>query len=217
MGSKATDPLIFPMAHHLGEQYVSETKTTTYELRGGWHVESLTKQERDVWLLAHGLLDQLEHGIRWTRATLLEVALPVVGNDVNSIVESLLERDVLMETAPGTKQAVEFAKEVRLVPLQWGLGNSPEEPWMWRIGLPSQPLVGVPHVVYNTWEWSHMYVNLWESCKALAKMNAEDAELPARTEERNPEAILADVLNSTHVLLSGACAFLDVPFEWGKG
>ena len=87
---------------------------------------------------------------------------------------------------------------------------------MWRIGCRRQPLVRVSHMVYNTWEWSHMYVNLWESCKSLATTNAEDTELPAEPEERDPEAILTEVLDSTHVLLSGACAFLDVPFEWGK-
>ena len=89
MGSKVLDPLIFPMAHHIGERYNSETEASTFDLRGGWRIAHLTRQERDVWLLAHGLLDRLEQGTRWTRAALLEVARPVVGKDVDSIVERI--------------------------------------------------------------------------------------------------------------------------------
>lgn len=215
MGSKVLDPLIFPMAHCLGELYSGETKTSTYELRGGWHTESLTRQERDVWVLGHGLTDQLNAGVRWTRTVLVDTARMVVGNEADSIVEGLLERDVLMEATPGTKQAIEFGKEIRLVPLRLGGGNNAEEPWLWRIGMPT-PVVSVSYLVYNTWEWSHLYVNLWESCKAIAKMNAEDTETESVPGECDPEAILAGVLNSTHILLSTSCAYLDAPFEWGK-
>ena len=76
------------------------------------------------------------------------------------------------------------------------------------MGLPRQPLVGMPHVVYNTWERSHMYVNLLKSRKSLATMNAEDTELPTEPEECDPEAILTEVLDSIHVLLSDAYVFL---------
>lgn len=215
MDSSSTDPLIFPMAHFLGELYSSDSKTSTYELRGGWHTESLTRQERDVWVLAHGLIDKLNDGVRWTRATLLEGARLVVGNEADSIVEDLLERDVLMEATPGTKQAIDFAKEIRLIPLRLGGGNNAEEPWLWRIGMPTA-IISVSYTVYNTWEWSHMYVNLWESCKALAKINAENPEVPAKSEKCDPEAILTELLDSTHALLSTSCVYLDVPFEWGK-
>lgn len=156
----------------------------------------------------------MEQGTPWTRAALLEAAHPVVGDTVDRIVTILLGKDVLIEVTPGTPEAIEFAKEVRLVPLQLGLGNTREEPWIWRIG-PGTPFVGVTHTVYHMWEWSHLYRSLWDSCQSLAKIrqNREDSLLTE--EDRDPEAILTSVLKAAHGLFSTSCAYFDVPFEWG--
>ena len=208
-------PLIFPLAHYVGMMYDSEAKTSTFQLRGGWKVASLTESERNLWALAHGVPSELEKGTRWTKDHMLEIACPQMA-DAETVIASLLERDVLMEVIPGTKRAVEFAKEVRLVPLRLGLGNSPEDPSMWRIGVSEESYVAVNDTVFHIWQWSHLYENLWESCKSLAKMRSKEKNLPSRPGDHDPEAILAEILERAHVLLSTSCAYFDVPFEWGK-
>jgi hypothetical protein len=211
-----SQPLIVPIGHFVGEVYDVGTESTTYNLRGGWSIVKLTEAERNVWAFAHGLPDQLQAGTRWTRQTLLDtIRLHAPEPDPEPIIDDLLSRDVLAEVTPGTKQAIEFASTYRLIPLQTGLGNSREEPWVWRIGIGAQTLVAVSGTVYNAWEWSHLYQSLWDSCRNLARIREGDAGSSATAEERDPEAIFTEVLNGLHALVSTSCAYLDVPHEWG--
>jgi hypothetical protein len=205
--------LLIPIAHYIGETYDTVDKTTTYDLRGGWNVVHITKDERVVWGLAHGTADAVREGQPWTRARLLDVVGSAVPNAEN-IVESLLQKDILAEVVPGTKGAIEFAKEYRLVPLQLGLGNTQDEPWLWRIG-PGEPLVAVPGRVYHIWTWGHLYRSLWGACKALSKIDESDDEGIVKAEENTPEAILSEVLEMVHLLLAAGCAYFDVYYKWG--
>ncbi|MBN1173251.1 MAG: hypothetical protein JXA67_13840 [Micromonosporaceae bacterium] len=214
MGTTATDPLIFPLGHYAGERYDCETEASTYDLRSGWRVTHLTPEERDVWALAHGLTNRLGRGIRWTRAALLAAAGPANKEEFSSTIETMLEKDLLAEVSPGSEQAVEFAQRVQLVPLQLGLGNSAEKPWIWRIGSPATT-VEVSETVYHIWEWCHLYRNLWDACQALARDNAKDYEDPTQAEDCDPAAILTDVLDTTHALLSATCVYLEGSFDWG--
>jgi hypothetical protein len=217
VGNNATDPLIFPMAHYIGEQYDSESQSSVYTLRGGWTVVELNAAERLVWAHAHGMPEQLQQGTRWTREALLEAVKPQVGEDAHQIIEHLLEEDVLIEVQPGSKAAIEFAKEVRLVPLRLGLGNSAEEPGIWRIGSDvDSPMIGVSQTVYSNWAWAHLYKNLWDSCQSMAKLRATAEDAASATEsDSDPEIILYEVLERSHLLLASASAYFDVPFDWG--
>ena len=209
------DPLVLPLANYLGDGFNSQDKTTSYDLRGGWDVVHLTRLERDTWAMAHGLPDQLKNGRRWTRTALRETLQPQWGADtVDQTIDNLISRDILAEITPGNASAVEFAREYRLVHLQMALGNTPEQPWLWRIG-PAVPVIAVSGTVYHIWTWCHLYKSLWDSCRSLATMNAEDDILPGTTSECDPEAILTEVLETAHALLTHACAYFDVPYEWG--
>ncbi len=176
----------------------------------------MSAEERTVWACAHGVPDQLEAGRPWTREALLEaVRAHLPDADVATIIDDLLGRDVLAEVNPGTQQAIDFASKYRLIPLMLGLGNTPEEPWEYRIGLVSAPLVSVSGTVYHMWEWSHLYKSLWDSCRKLAKIREGHTDPPATAEQRDPEAILTEILGSLHHLLAPGCAYLDVPHDWG--
>lgn len=217
MGSNATDPLILPIAHYIGEQYNSETKSSTFDLRGGWGIAEVNPTERLVWATAHGLPEQLARGKRWTRTALVEAVGPTIGDSTSRIIDELLERDILAEVQPGSRQAAEFARGVRLVPLRLGIGNSAEDPTTWRIGSDmDSPMIGVSHTVYNMWTWSHLYKNLWESCQSLANIRSKgDKAVPANEGERDPEVILYEVLEGVHTLLASASAYFDVTVDWG--
>lgn len=212
----ANQPLIVPIAHYVGQVYEMADDTTTYDLRGGWDIVSLTEPERAVWTLAHGVPEYINEGKRWTRSALTDAAAPYVGGaDPDAIITDLLDRDVLAEFVPGTRQAVDFAAEYRIVPMQLGLGNTKEEPWAWRIGFGDTALVTTSHTVFHTWKWSHLYKNLWESCRKLAQIREEQSSRIIKPEDKDPEAILTQVLENLHLLLVANCAYIDVSFDWG--
>ncbi len=211
--SDTNQPLIVPIAHYVGEMHIPGKESVTHKLRGGWGIVELTDSEMTLWLLAHSTSEAREAGKPWTRKAVLEAVPPEV-TDADRIIDDLLSKDVLAEVTPGTEQAVEFASKYRLVPLMWGLGNTHETPWEYRIGILGHPLLAVNSTVYDTWEWSHLYRSLWASCQSLAKLRETHDERPA--EERDPRGILNQVVLSLHALLGFQCAYLDVPFEWGK-
>lgn len=214
--SAASEPLIVPIAHYVGQAYDIDNDTPTFQLRGGWSVAKLTEPEQAVWALAHGVPEQINKGKRWTRKALRQVAGSFLsGVDVDAIIADLLTRDVLAEVTPGTSQAIEFASTYRLIPLQVGLGNTREEPWAWRIGIGNNVLLTISHTVYDVWEWCHLYQSLWDCCHKLATIRSGYSDPPAKPEEKDPQAILTEVLDSLHSLLTASCAYLDVPHDWG--
>ena len=99
------DPLVLPLARYLGDGFNSRDKTTSYDLRGGWDVVHLTRLERDVWAMAHGIPDQLKNGRRWTRTALRETLQPQWGaHTVDQTIDNLISRDILAEITPGNRE-----------------------------------------------------------------------------------------------------------------
>lgn len=208
--------LIVPIAHYVGQEYESADVPPTFNLRGGWSIVNLTEDERAIWAFAHGVPEHVGSGRPWNREALKQAAAPhFKGGDIDDMIENLIARKVLAEFTPGTDQAIEFARQYRLVPLQVGLGNTLDEPRAWRIGIGDNVLLTVSSTVYRAWEWCHLYRSLWDFCQKFAKIRAEHTDPPARAEDQNPEQILAQVLESLQSLIAASCAYLDVPHEWG--
>jgi hypothetical protein len=214
--SETHQTLIVPIAHYVGQDYDVDKDAPTYNLRGGWDVVELTEAERTIWFLAAGVPQQINEDKPWTRDALREAATPFLADaDLDAIINDLLARDILAEFTPGTPQAIEFASKYRLVPLQIGLGNTREEPWAYRIGIGDNVLLTLSGTPYTAWEWCHLYQNLWDFCRNLAKIREGHTDPPAKPEDKDPEKILTEVLLSLHHLLTSSCAYLDVPHDWG--
>jgi hypothetical protein len=128
-----------------------------------------------------------------------------------SLVAALLERGFLVEVAPGTGAAVEFARGHRAVPTMYGLGNSPEEPWLYSIGLFGQEMLQVARPVFELWAWGHLDGDLWRACESFAEQ--ERAAGGTEPEVCDPAQVLAGFLGALHGLLNVQAIHLDTVLD----
>jgi hypothetical protein len=103
---------------------------------------------------------------------------------------------------------VAFASKHRLLPLALGLGNTPDEPWIFSAGLLYEPLVGMTGPLYDLWQWAHLSPDLWTACREAAAVAAQ-----AGTEETDPAEVLAGALSTVPHLLAARVACFDVRIE----
>lgn len=79
-------------------------------------------------------------------------------------VDELLRRGLLVRVDDVTA----FAHQYRLLPLFIGLGNRPDDPKGFAIGLPGlEPLAVVPATTYELWQWGWVAPSLWAHCEVL--------------------------------------------------
>lgn len=79
-------------------------------------------------------------------------------------VDELLRRGLLVRVDDVTA----FAQRYRLLPLFIGLGNRPDDPQQFAIGLPGlEPLAVVPATTYELWQWGWVAPSLWAQCEVL--------------------------------------------------
>jgi len=201
------DTLLFPIGHYMGAFHPSAgAKVRSHDLRIGDHPEQLEPtQEFPIWALCHGLPDQVDNQ-PWTRAVVERAATQAGIRKPDQVIDELLNRKVLVEVAPNVDAAVAFASAYRVQPLFLGLGNLPDDPTQYGIGLFGRPLAVVSSFAYDLWKWAHLADSLWHACQVFADVAAEDEE---GQEETNPDRILAMFLQLLHPLLARNVIYLD--------
>jgi len=202
-----TDPLIFPVGHYTGPFHAARGAPPQHHtLRVGWNERQLAEgAEVSLWMLSHGFLDVIS--VRpWTRSTLLEAADAAKFGDAAAQLNDLLERGVLVAVQRGGDDTETFARGHRIESLLVGLGNTPDKPLDFGIGLPGVgPAVLVDDLLYQFWLWGHFTPSLWEACEVLAAANVEVGSGPT-----TPPAMLDSVLAGLHRLTAAGAAYLDV-------
>jgi hypothetical protein len=139
--------MIFPVGHGVGWQLV----------RVGRTAEQLSEPEFDVWRLAHRETDE-------------DALLDADVDNVQQHVEELLRRGVLVRVEDVTG----FAQQYRLLPLFVGLGNHPDEPGQFAIGVPGlAPLAVVSERAYELWQWGWAAPSLWAHCEVMATIGEQ--------------------------------------------
>jgi hypothetical protein len=203
---RATEPLILSIGHYLGPLYVPDSEPArVHQVRRGPNIDELPETDFIVWALAQGLADKLDD-TTWTRAVVEETAQQAGIEHPAEVVDRLLADEYLVEVDPA--DAREFALRYQLRPLMLGLGNSPEEPWLYGIGFGDQPVLKVSRAVYSLWEWAHLDGNLWDACETFSEVEQEaggkDKELT------DPQRVLSGLVAGLHHLTSTAAAYLDI-------
>jgi hypothetical protein len=201
-------PLILPIGHYIGAFYGTPGSTEhTQQVRIGAEVFHLDDPQFTVWALAHGVPARVAEA-RWTRAELEEAAGKAGVAGAAGVIDEFLAAGSLAEVTPGTPDAVEFGRNYRTVPLMLGLGNTPEEPWLYAVGFPGEPIVKMRGVLYDLWEWGHMDADLWSACEGAAatarRVRIDDPE------QNDPERLLTGLLESLHTLLGPHALYLDL-------
>lgn len=125
----------------------------------------------------------------------------------SAVDDGLLSRGLLADTT----DQVTFASGHRLLPLALGLGNTPEEPWLFSAGLLYEPMVAMTGPLYDLWQWAHLSPDLWSACREAAAV-AVQAGMTA-SEQTDPTEILSGALAVLPELLTAKVACFDVRIE----
>lgn len=194
--------LIFPIGHYLGARASSaDSEPDHHVVRIGWDLYKMDRSaEFGIWALTHGVPDGSESP-GWTRPTLAGAARMVGIPDVTASIDSLLERDLIIEVQPDTDEAIEFAQLCRTRSLLLGIGNTSAEPARYGIGLTAaEPSVRVGALAYEIWKWGHACDSLWHMCHILATADPDLGE---------PKELLARCLPMIQILLAHGAIYLD--------
>lgn len=203
-----------------------QTSTDDMEhlIRVGRRLEVLTEDEFGVWVLAHGLPENLSRqadavdDLSWTPADVLRHAGDAEVADPERCLSDLLERGLLVEvptTPDRVDEAVTFATSHRVGALQVGLGRIPETPGgpvggAYAVGLTG---VGVTALLdercYRLWLWGGTSGSLWRYCEERVRSTSGALESFV-----DPGRLLLETLAALRILLLHGCAFLDrVPID----
>lgn len=178
--------IVVPLGQFFGTEFVGDTHTRNVRL--GADVIPLDDPHFGAWALMHGLPDQV--GERpWTRAAVADAA----GAPTDALVDSLIGERLAVEVDPAG--GVEFARTHRMGHRMLGLGNSPEQPDLFAIGLFDRPMVYVTADVYDLWDACQLATSLWEACEAVA---------PDR-----PDALAEGFLGNLHHLLAMSLVYVE--------
>jgi hypothetical protein len=202
-----TGALVLPVGQLVGTYYdPADAEGHHHEVRTGGRIHELTDTELVTWIFAHAAPDDLADDGPWTTAALLRHLTAQGVPQPPTLVDGLFGRGLLTEVAPGTDGAVTFARGHRVVPTMLGLGNSPEEPWLYSIGLIGRERIRVSRLVFELWAWGHRDDDLWHACDALAALEKAAFDEDA---DDGPAHILDGFLGTVHGLLNAQAAYVD--------
>jgi hypothetical protein len=199
MARDPVEALVLPVGHYLGPLGSGgHGQALSHRVRVGAQIRRLAAGDPlAVWLLAHGLPDQIDKQ-PWTDAAMLS-ALPWL--DERRLQTALvgLEADgLLVRVAPDKPAAVGMAHRYRLRPLLVGLGWRPE--WVGHgVGL-TEPVAVMTDFVHEIWRWGPATGTLWSLCEVFAAVDHDDG---------GPRRVLGDVLRNLHQILANRAGYLD--------
>ncbi|GAA3388210.1 hypothetical protein [Cryptosporangium minutisporangium] len=183
--------LLLPVGHSLGATVDPVSGAPVHRVRVGPDVVRLSEPQFALWALTHGAAAD-QDALLSTAADLPDAAALLTG---------LVDDGLVAAVEPGTPAAPKFAETHQLKPLMLGLGNLPDDPDTYEIGLPGQPVAAVGAVLYRLYQWGHLETDLWAACRATAAQSG--------AEFADPHRLLDAVLAAVATLLGPNAAYLD--------
>ncbi|MEV7984417.1 hypothetical protein [Micromonospora sp. NPDC085948] len=203
-----TASLILPVGWYTGEFHPAVGAPVKYHSLsiGRLSVTIEDPKAFAVWAAAHRPLDRPE--ATWDRAAVSEAAMRLGVTHPDRIVAEFLEDGLLVEVTPDAPDVEDFARAHRVQPLMVSLGNTPEDPLRYGIGLfGTAPVLRLPALAHDLWQWSSVGASLWDVCQVFADAGAE-AEV-ADTREHDPRHLLREFLAVLPLLVGANAACLD--------
>ncbi|MQA03531.1 MAG: hypothetical protein GEV07_12700 [Streptosporangiales bacterium] len=207
--------VIVPVGMMLGEYFRVDGQHSSspefWHVSVGGYAEQLNADEVKVWASAM-VEPERQAKLEGTRELLLDTVRKATKGVISrpgKIVDELIERGLLIEFDPVEGDVETIARKHRLFPLGVGMGNSGDDPLMYRIAVGSEPRIGVNGDVYALWSNSLYYLNLWQSCQQFAKEMNQYVTPGGDMEELDAESVMRELAVNIPLLVSAECAFLD--------
>jgi hypothetical protein len=189
---------IFPVGHYTGRR-TDDDGRPVHSVRIGWQQHRLTEDAFATWVLAHGV--PATGRAAWTEVDVVRQAGEIELQDAAAQLRTLAELGLVATVAGEPEQ---FARTHRLGVFFVGLGNSPEEPDRFAIGLPGLGTAAtVDSDSYELWQWGSIAPTLWHSCEVRASVTSRHERTVSTLEAAS------EVLGDLRVLIANGCAYLD--------
>lgn len=202
--------LVIPVGHFAGPLYteVDVEAPESFEVRFRDGVFSLSAEEYATWAVSHGdpnLVNQVPN----TREVVEYAAHAAGVDEPGRLFDSLISDGLLVELSTADDGPREFARRHRMLPLALGLGNSPQNPAEFQIGLPAAARISVGYDVYHMWLFSHRAPTLWDALQTIAAEAREANEEGGVQLVEDPDVLLKELLGALQVLISTSCVYFD--------
>jgi hypothetical protein len=185
--------MILPVGHYTGSEHPPGNRTIRV---GRTRVSFPDLDPFLVWAAAHRPPGDL--AAPWGRD---QIAAAAKVADPGPVIDRLLQDGLLVEV---TDRAA-FAKAHKAVPILIALGNTPEEPDRFGIGMFGlDPVITVPHLVYELWQWGTISVSVWAVCEAYATATARATGTATSTDD-----VLAEYVAALPGLVGSNAVYLD--------
>lgn len=119
-------------------------------------------------------------------------------SDINSFIDSLLEKGVLIEVDLKSDSIDSFANEYRIIPGAQSFGNTSDHPERFGIG-GTEPILFLSGWSQLIWAVSHADGSIWRGCELLAE---EDAAA-------TPAEVAKEFISILPAIVSTQCGFLE--------
>ncbi len=197
------DRVLLPIGHLLGSIcYGEDAASAAYTVRRGRDDLPLPNPEFIVWMLAHGLPDRLE--LPWTVGAVRAAAAEAGVEDPGGVIDRLVDRGLLAAVAVGTDEVRMFSATHQAHPLLLGIGNTPDDLGMFRVGTVDSVAVTLSLSAYVLWSRAYLEENLLAACASLAD------DLPAAATGEDPVELADGFLRIAHHILAVNGMYLDV-------
>jgi hypothetical protein len=187
-----TTASVLPVGHYAGLR-PDDDGHPVHAVRVGWQQHRLSGDAFRTWVLSHGT-PPLGKESR-TGADLVAAALEAgISEPAERVAE--LTNDGLLAS-----MSEEFAKAYRIDVQFVGLGNSPENPDLYAVGLPGLGAAAMlAPGAYELWQWGSVAPTLWHLCQVRATIAGDSG----------PADALESVLGDLRSLILHGCAYVDV-------
>jgi hypothetical protein len=192
---------IFPIGHYTGLR-TDDDGHSAHTIRIGWEHHRLTEDAFGTWVLVHGV--PAHDQAAWTKADVIRQAEEATIPDAADHLRTLIASGLVGEAG----DAEQFARTYRMGVYFVGLGNTPETPDRFAIGIPG---LGTAAILdpgsYELWQWGSIAPTLWHAYELRAAVTSRSG----RTVSARDAA--AEVLGDLRVLVANGCAYLDAVVE----
>lgn len=193
---------LYAVGQPLGVRFDPATgRSDGWEIRVGDDIVTLPADETlTVWLLCHGRLTEDGSVVR-TQADILAEAAVAEVPQAEEILRALIELGAVVRTGTDPVSLAGLAREHRVEPMMVGLGNVPEKPESFALGIPPADVHAVVSAeVMAVWLNAHL-------ARTLHQAVIDEAGLVGREQD----VVLAETIEAVSELIAIGAVYLDQP------